>query len=315
MFEIWIDSAAPSVISFSPGNKALLNAAAPQIRIDLKDEASGIDSDSVVLKVNRSTVEAPFDAGQGSVTYTPASPLREGSNSIAFDVKDKTGNVTATLVWSFTVDTQPPTGSVVVNNGDESTTSTSVKLALAAQDETTSVKEMMISNQSNFGGGNWESFVTLKESWMLAPISGEQVVYVKFKDEAGNESSAYSDSIQLIIIAPDTAITSGPSGITDQTTAVFTYSASDPGSSFKYQIDGADWSEWVTETRMTLTDLKKGNHYFSVKAGKDVDGDGAIDPDEEDPTPATRSWSVSESGGTEPINLPPEKPVKYWYKE
>ncbi len=314
-FEIWIDATAPSVVSFSPGNKALLNTAIPQIQIDLKDEASGIDPDSVVLKVNRATVEVLFDDQQGGVTYTPASPLKEGSNSITFDARDKTNNVAATLVWSFTIDTQTPFGSVVINNGDASTTSTSVKLTLVAEDATTSVKEMMISNQSDFGGAGWAPFVGLKDSWTLSPVSGERAVYVKFKDEAGNESGAYSDAIELVIIAPETTITSGPSGITDQTTAAFTYSASESGSSFKYQIDGGDWSEWGTETLVAFTDLKKGNHYFGVKAGKDVDGNGTIDADEEDPTPATRSWTISESGGTEPINLPPEKPVKYWYKE
>ncbi len=314
-FEIWIDATAPSVVSFNPGNKALLNTATPQIQVALKDADSGVNPDSVVLKVNRATVEVPFDDQQGGVTYTPASPLKEGINSITFDARDKTNNVAATLVWSFTIDTQAPGGSVVINNGDASTTSTSVKLTLAAEDATTSVKEMMISNQPDFGGARWEPFVGLKDSWTLSPVSGERAVYVKFKDEAGNESGAYSDPIELVIIAPDTTITSGPSGVTDQTAAAFTYSASESGSSFRRQIDGGDWSEWGTETWVTFTDLKRGNHYFGVKAGKDVDGNGTIDADEEDPTPATRSWTISESGGTEAINLPPEKPVKYWYKE
>jgi hypothetical protein len=314
-FEIWIDATAPSVVSFNPGSKALLNTATPQIKIDLKDEASGVDPDSVVLKVNHVMIEVPFDAQQGGVTYTPASPMKEGSHSITFDARDKTNNVAATLVWSFTIDTQAPAGSVIINNGDASTTSASVKLTLAAEDATTSVKEMMISNQSDFGGARWEPFVSLKDSWTLSPVSGERAVYVKFKDEAGNESGAYSDAIELVIIAPDTTITSGPSGVTDQTTAAFTYSASESGSSFRRQIDGGDWSEWGTETLATFIGVKKGNHYFGVKSGKDVDGNGTIDADEEDPTPATRSWTISENGGTEPVNLPPEKPVKYWYKE
>ncbi|MBI1976559.1 MAG: hypothetical protein HYS56_03525, partial [Candidatus Omnitrophica bacterium] len=314
-FEIWVDATSPSVISFTPGNKVLMNYATPQIQIDLKDEASGADPDSIVLKVNRSQVETVFDSQSQRVSYTPASPLREGSNSITFDVQDQAKNVTAALIWSFTIDTQPPSGQVTLNNGDATTTSITVKIDIEAEDATTSVKEMMIGNQPDFAGGRWEPFSVLKDSWQLAPVSGERTVYVKFKDEAGNESIGYSDSIELVIIAPETTITGGPSGVTEETTATFTYSASEPDASFRYQIDAEEWSDWTTEALAAFSDLKQGNHYFNVKAGKDVDGNGVIDPDEEDPTPATRTWSISASGGTEAGSIAPEKPVKYWYKE
>ena len=315
VFEIWVDVSAPAIISFSPENKALLNQATPTIQLELKDQASGVEQNSIVLKLNQSKVNALWDAEQNRVSYTPSSPLSDGFNSVSFDVSDLIGNKAPSLIWSFTIDTTPPEGSVEINNGDSSTTSIYVKLNFESKDLTTLVKEMMISGQPSFAGAKWEPFSSLKDSWALTPVSGEQKVYAKFKDSVGNESVVYNDSIELVIIAPDTLITSGPSGLVESTTATFTYSASESNSYFQYRLDNADWSEWTQQTLVTIKDIKTNNHYFTVKAGKDLDNNGSIDLDEQDPTPAMRSWSVSASTDPTIIQLPPERPVRYWYKE
>ena len=312
-FEIWVDASGPQVVSFSPGNKALLNTDRPTLAINIKDDNSGVDSSSIVLKVNGTTVTHQYDPSQNQVSYIPSIPLSDGLNTLRFDVKDWVGNVMTTLVWSFTVDTTPPTGQIVINHDDPQSNSIQVRLDLSAEDITTSVKEMMISNRADFGGGQWESYSIFKYPWSLDPISGIRTIYVKFKDEAGNESLAYSDSIELTILAPDTLITSGPGGVIEQTGAVFAYMALETNCQFQYKIDTGPWSSWTTQTTITLTDVKEGNHYFQVKAGKDVDGNGQIDLDEEDPTPASRTWTVSVTKGT--AILEPEQPIKFWYME
>ena len=84
------------------------------------------------------------------------------------------------------------------------------------------------------------------------------------------------------IVAPETAIDSGPSGSTPDATPTFAFSSSEPGSSFSCKVDaGAFGSCTSAHTTSTLTD---GPHTFEVGA---IDAAGNIDP-----TPASRSFTV-----------------------
>src|SRR5918993_4657193 len=81
--------------------------------------------------------------------------------------------------------------------------------------------------------------------------------------------------------APDTTIISGPSGTVKSSDATFTFSSSEPNSTFQCKLDGAI-SACVSPTR--YTGLANGTHTFEVKA-TDAAGN-------EDPTPDSRSWKV-----------------------
>jgi len=81
--------------------------------------------------------------------------------------------------------------------------------------------------------------------------------------------------------APDTTITSGPSGTVKSSVATFTFSSSEPNSTFQCKLDGAISP---CESPTTYTGLANGTHTFEVKA-TDAAGN-------EDPTPASRSWKV-----------------------
>jgi hypothetical protein len=95
-------------------------------------------------------------------------------------------------------DTAAPTGSVSINNNAATTTTLAVTLYLSSADNTSSQSQiqMMVSNNSTFTGATWETFTTSK-SWTLPSGDGEKTVYVKYKDAAGNISTAYSDVITL----------------------------------------------------------------------------------------------------------------------
>lgn len=82
-------------------------------------------------------------------------------------------------------------------------------------------------------------------------------------------------------VAPDTAVTSGPSGnkITGST-ATFAFTSTEPGSTFECRLDGGTWAA-CTSPR-TYTGISKGRHTFYVRA-KDLAGNV-------DASPATRSW-------------------------
>jgi len=112
-------------------------------------------------------------------------------------------NFTQAGTWNIQQgDTTPPTGTIKINNDSQYTKSTTVTLTLSAQDNAggSGLSQMQFSND----GITWstpESYATAK-TWTLSSIEGAQSVYVKYKDAAGNWSSAYSDDIILDITPP-----------------------------------------------------------------------------------------------------------------
>ena len=173
---------------------------------------------------------------------------------------------------------------------------------------------MSISNDGVFDTEGWEAFSTKKDNWMLPAISGTRKVYVKFKDTAGNESAIFNDTIELIIIAPDTIITSGPSLLTKSTDALFTFKATVDACVFRWKFDDEEWSEWSQDTSVKKEDMPQGNHYFKVQAAKDVNNNGQIDPDEMDPVPEERTWTIGKEGVVKP-DMPKKRPFRFWKEE
>ena len=82
--------------------------------------------------------------------------------------------------------------------------------------------------------------------------------------------------------APETNITSGPSGLTNQASGTFTYTTDTPGGSFECHIDKGQWV--VCPDSGQPYALGDGQHVFEVRA---VDSLG-----QRDPSPAHRSWGI-----------------------
>jgi Ca2+-binding RTX toxin-like protein len=81
---------------------------------------------------------------------------------------------------------------------------------------------------------------------------------------------------------PDTTITGGPSGGTNDPTPTFSFASSEPGSRFQCNSE-TPFS--TCSSPLTTQHLADGLHYFRVR---DIDAAGNTDP-----TPATRSFTVS----------------------
>ncbi|MDD4954347.1 MAG: hypothetical protein PHG40_05535, partial [Candidatus Omnitrophica bacterium] len=242
-FEIWIDRASPVIGEYSPAKGSVLATDKPTINISASDDKSGVDPDAIIMTINKSSVNAAYDEKTQSIVYVPGTALSEGDNVVSLEAADFVGNKTSQLVWSFIVDTKGPSGYVIINNQDAVTNSAYVNLALSASDSTTGVQDMALSNDGVFDNEQWEAFKTKKENWMLTPISGTRKVYVKFRDAAGNESEIFNDTIELIIIAPDTIITSGPSLLTKSREALFTFKATTDACVFRWKFDDEDWTD------------------------------------------------------------------------
>jgi hypothetical protein len=86
---------------------------------------------------------------------------------------------------------------------------------------------------------------------------------------------------------PNTTINNKPPSATNSTTASFTYSSSQQGSSFECRLDAAAAFTSCPSGGITYMDLTNGQHTFRVRAI------GAAGPD---PTPATYTWTIDTSG-------------------
>jgi len=99
-----------------------------------------------------------------------------------------------------------PTGTISINSGATYATSTSVTLTLTCSDAS-GCSEMQFSND-NITYSTPETYATSK-AWTLTSGDGTKSVYVKFKNNAGYWSVAYSDTIVLDTALPTTTASPG----------------------------------------------------------------------------------------------------------
>lgn len=135
-------------------------------------------------------------------------------------------------------------------------------------------KEMLISNTDDFKQAKWEPYNTKKTGWVLEEEDGEKVVYAKFKDAAGNESSPISTKIILDRTKPSiTSITVNENrSVVNFKTVLLKVSAE--GSSYisisnKATFQGAGWYKY-TDTLRWVLDEPDGEKTIYVKCKDDA---------------------------------------------
>lgn len=114
--------------------------------------------------------------------------------------------------FNLTLDTLAPAGLTVKVNGDaQYTTSTAVTLTIRVTDSATTGYQMKIwgiNEVADEASAAWETFATSK-SVTLTSGDGLKTVYVKVRDDVGNETAAASDTITLDTAIPVVTVT-GP---------------------------------------------------------------------------------------------------------
>lgn len=114
--------------------------------------------------------------------------------------------------FNLTLDTLAPAGLTVKVNGDaQYTTSTAVTLTIGVSDSATTGYQMKIwgiNEVADEASAAWETFATSK-SVTLTSGDGLKTVYVKVRDDVGNETAAVSDTITLDTAIPVVTVT-GP---------------------------------------------------------------------------------------------------------
>lgn len=108
------EKVAPTQTITYPTSSALITNNKPAITWEVKDSDSGINPNSIGITINSGTkitsgiTKTPITGGY-RCSYTPASPLNEGSNVIKVDCADNDGNAATQVSVTFKVDTVPPT--------------------------------------------------------------------------------------------------------------------------------------------------------------------------------------------------------------
>ena len=96
------DNTDPTISGLTPTTGSTANTGKPAIGASFSDDYSGIDVDSVSIKVGGTDVTAQATVTEAGVTYTPSTGLSDGDYTVIIKVSDRSGNeVTAT--WTFKV--------------------------------------------------------------------------------------------------------------------------------------------------------------------------------------------------------------------
>jgi hypothetical protein len=116
---------------------------------------------------------------------------------------------------------------------------------------------------------------------------------VRATDPAGNTDGSAATSTWIVNVPvgdmtpPDTTILSGPTGTVTTPDASFTFSSSEPGSTFACSLDGAAFTTCTSPASYTA--LANASHTFSVRA---TDAAGNTDA-----SPASSTWIVNVPAG------------------
>jgi hypothetical protein len=126
----------------------------------------------------------------------------------------------------------------------------------------------------------------------LAP--GSYTFEVVAIDPSGNRDASPATHSWRVVERPETTIDSGPESDTTSTSAEFTFSSSQPGSTFECSIDAGPFL--VCTSPKLYTGILDGDHTLAVRA-RNADG-------VEDDTPAEYDWTVDLLPDTSIVDKP-----------
>jgi len=165
-----------------------------------------------------------------SPIYSSAILISSGTTLkfFAIDVSNPPVNETG-KTQIYTIDTEPPTGTIIIQGGAETTASPYVTLTLTCADNV-GCSQMRFSND-DITYSTPEAYGTTR-AWTLTAWDGAKTVYAKFKDTVGNWSNPFLDTIALNNDPPNPPIKIGDS---NYMTLQAAYNAASDGSTIKCQ--------------------------------------------------------------------------------
>ena len=251
---------------------------------------SGTAGPAVTVEVFDGTISQGTTTSAGGGTWSlPVAGLADGSHAFAARATNGAGSsALSTPAVSVTVDTAAPNTSIDSGPADP-TNATSATFGFSSSETATTF-------ECRVDGAPFAACATPKTVTGLA--DGSYTFEVRAIDRAGNtDPTPASRTWTVDTAAPDTSITSGPSGILASPDASFAFAATATGSTFACRLDGGSYTPCTSPK--DYAGLDAGTHTFEV---------GSTDPaGNADPTPASRAWQVQQtvfSDGFETSTVP-----------
>jgi large repetitive protein len=207
-------------------------------------------------------------------TWTPAGPLADGTYYWSARAQDTLGLPSAWVTSrSFALDTTAP---VTTINSSPAASSNAPSGTFGF-----SANEGVAGFQCRVDGG---AFSACSSPFAYGPLAdGPHTFDVKATaDLAGNAGGATSYAWSIDTVPPDTSIASNPAVLSNTASPSFSFTATEPGSTFECSLDGAGFAS--CSSPMTYSGVADGVHTFQVRA---VDPAGNVDP-----SAAAYSWTI-----------------------
>jgi hypothetical protein len=204
----------------------ILDTTTPTGSVSINGGVSYVDSPNVTLTLSASDalsgvaeVRYSSDPSFGAAAWEAYSATRawtlspgDGDKTVYYQVRDNAGVVSSTYSAEITLDTSPPSGSVLINGGEAKTSTTRVTLTMSVN-KPTGVAKMCVYNFNDsayFGDtDHWQTF-TESKTWNLVTGDGPKKVYVQFIDHLNRKTPIYAAMITLNTTSPATSHPSEP---------------------------------------------------------------------------------------------------------
>ncbi|MHA2185738.1 MAG: hypothetical protein ACXAAI_12135, partial [Promethearchaeota archaeon] len=236
------------------------------LTLTYNDGTSGVDQ---VRYSNDGVTWAAWE--DASTTKVWILPTGDGSpKTVFYEIRDEAG-----LLFqendTIGLDTTSPSGSIIINDDDAWTSSTSVTLTLTYNDATSGVDQVRFSND----GSNWTDWEApeVTRSWTLTSGDDSKIVFYEIMDNAGLVYQD-NDTIDLATTGPAGSIMiNGNDAWTTSTSVTLDLTYSDPSSGVdkvRFSNDAILWTDWEDPANTRAWTLLVGDSpsktvYYEVK--------------------------------------------------
>jgi hypothetical protein len=234
----------------------------------------------------------------GNWTFTPPSPLSDGSHTARARATDAVGNTSVdSNTNTFTVDTVAPDTTITASPANPSA-SANASFSFTGNDGSGSG---VVGFECQLDGGAFSACTSPQTYTGLS--DGSHTFQVRAIDAASNTDSTPASFTWVVdTTAPDTTITANPTNPSASANASFSFTGNDGSGTgvvgFECQLDGGGFSACTSP--QTYTGLSEGSHTFQVRA-VDI-------ANNRDSTPASFTWVIDTVAPDTTITASPTNP-------